>query len=90
MNHLNRTIDACRDAGLPVVDERDCTCGLWGRLVVVARAAGLEIIWPYDWRCPIHGLRDPDAPRQAARPRRRRSRSWAPREASATRKAGAR
>jgi hypothetical protein len=89
MNHLNRTIDACRDAGLAVVNERDCTCGLRGRLVVLARAGSLEVIWPYDRRCPTHGLRDPDAPRQAARPRRRRSRSWAAREASATRKAGA-
>ena len=86
---LNRTIDACRDAGLPVVDERDCTCRLRGRLVVLARAGGLEVIWPYDRRCPIHGLRDPDVPRRAARPRRRRSRSWAAREAWATRKAGA-
>ena len=89
MNRLNRTIDACRDAGLAVVNERDCTCGLRGRLVVLARAAGLEVIWPYDRRCPNHGLREPDAPRQAARPRRRRSRSWAAREASATRKADA-
>jgi hypothetical protein len=89
MNQLNRTIDACRDAGLAVVNERDCTCGLCGRLVVLARAAGLEVIWPYDRRCPTHGLRDPEAPRQAARPRRRRSRSWATRDASVTRKSGA-
>ena len=63
MNQLNRTIDACRDAGLPVIDEHDCTCRLRGRLVVVARAGGLEVIWPYDRRCPTHGLRDPDVPR---------------------------
>jgi hypothetical protein len=54
MTPHNRTIDACRGAGLPVVDEHDCTCGLDGRLVVVARAAGLDLIWPYDRRCPIH------------------------------------
>jgi len=90
MNHLNRTIDAGRDAGLPVVDECDCTCGLRGRLVVLARAAGLEVIWPYDRRCPIHGLRNPDVALPAARPRRRRSRSWAAREAWAMRNAGAR
>jgi hypothetical protein len=89
MNHVNRTIDACRDAGLAVVDEFDCTCKLGGRLVVVARAAGLEVIWPYHRRCPTHGLRDPGLARQAARPRPRRSRSWAARAASATRKAGA-
>jgi hypothetical protein len=89
MTHLNRTIDACRGAGLAVVDERDCTCGLRGRLVVLARAAGLEVIWPYDRRCPTHGLRDPNAPRQAPRPRRRRSGSRAARAASAARKAGA-
>ena len=89
MNQRNRTIGACRDAGLAVVNERDCTCGLRGRLVVLARAAGLEVIWPYDRRCPTHGLRDPDAPRQAAQPRRRRSRSWTAREAWTTRKAGA-
>jgi hypothetical protein len=62
MNHLDRTIDACRDAGLPVVNKRDCTCGLRGRLVVLARAAGLEVMWPYDRRCPTHGLRDPMHP----------------------------
>jgi len=83
MNQLNRTIDACRDAGLPVVNERDCTCGLRGRLIVLARAAGLEVIWSYDRRCLTHDLRDPDAARRAAPPRRRRSRSWAAREASA-------
>lgn len=89
MSHPNRTIDACRDARLAVVHERDCTCGLGGRLVVLVRASGLEVIWPYDRPCPIHTFRSPDVTRQAARPRRRRSRSWAAREASATRKAGA-
>jgi hypothetical protein len=54
-----RTIQACRRAGLPVVDDGDCTCGLRGRLVVmIARSGGLEVVWPYDRRCPIHGRRD--------------------------------
>jgi hypothetical protein len=55
MNHLNRTVDACRDAGLPIIDERDCTCGLRGRLVVLVGARGLRVVWPYDERCPVHG-----------------------------------
>ena len=45
-DQLNRTIDACRRAGLPVVDERDCTCGLRGRLVVLARPDGPESSGP--------------------------------------------
>jgi hypothetical protein len=88
MNQVHRTTDACRDAGLPVVDECDCTCGLRGQLVVVTRPGGLEVIWPYHQRCPIHAPRDPDVARQAARPRRRWSRLWAAGTALATRKAG--
>jgi hypothetical protein len=32
-DQLKRTIQACRRAGLPVIDEQDCTCSLRGRLV---------------------------------------------------------
>jgi hypothetical protein len=39
-----RAIEACRRAGLPVVNPGDCTCRLAGRLVVLARAAGLEVV----------------------------------------------
>lgn len=49
-----RTIDACRHAGLPVVDEEDCTCGLDRRLVVLAGPDGLRVLWPYDRPCPVH------------------------------------
>jgi len=52
---VSRTIAACRRAGLAVVDEGDCTCRLRGQLVVLARAGGLQVVWPYDQRCPIHG-----------------------------------
>jgi len=85
-----RAIDACRRAGLPVVCEADCTCELRGRLVVLARSDGLRVVWPYDGRCPIHGRRGREEPRRAARRRQRQSRSQAARDASATRKAGAR
>jgi hypothetical protein len=61
----NRAIEACRAAGLPVVDETDCTCSLRDRLVVVARSGGLQIVWPYDRRCPVHG---PPGPRGTAAP----------------------
>lgn len=53
-NQLNRTIEACRRAGLPVVEPADCTCTLRGRLVVIARAGGLRVVWPYEQRCAIH------------------------------------
>jgi hypothetical protein len=81
----NRAIEACRAAGLPVIDETDCTCRLRGRLVVVARSGGLQIVWPYDRRCPAHGRGDREGPW----PRQRRSRSQATR-AWAMPKAGAR
>lgn len=73
MNSPNRTIAACREAGVPVIDEHGCTCRLRGQLVVLARQGALEVIWPYDGRCPIHGPRD--VPRQAARGQRRRRRT---------------
>jgi len=49
-------IQACRDAGLPVIDRESCTCGLRGRLVVLAREDGLRVVCPYDQPCPVHGL----------------------------------
>lgn len=47
-------IDACRRAGLPVIQEQDCTCGLAGRLVVLASPDGLRVIWPYHRPCRVH------------------------------------
>jgi hypothetical protein len=85
-----RAIQACRRAGLPVVDEEDCTCALRGRLVVLASPDGLRVIWPYDGRCPVHGARDRQGPRRAGRPRRGRSGSQAARPAWAERQAGIR
>jgi hypothetical protein len=85
-----RAIEACRRAGLPVIDPHDCTCGLRGRLVVLARSAGgLEVLWPYNERCPIHGPRGHEPP-PTARLDRGRSRArtatgaWARREATTT------
>ena len=72
-----RAIQACREAGLPVIDPEDCTCGLSGRLVVLAGPDGLRIMWPYEQRCPIHGARDRDRPQPVTRARARRSRSQA-------------
>jgi hypothetical protein len=88
-DQLKRTIQACRRAGLPVIDEQDCTCNLRGQLVVVARAGGLQVMWPYERGCPIHGLEERDRPARTVRRRAGRSRSQAAREAWATRKAGA-
>ena len=88
-DQLNPAIQACRHAGLPVIDPQDCTCAVRGRLVVLARANGLEIVWPYDQRCPIHGPRDRGATAADATSRRR-SRSQAARETWARRKAGTR
>jgi hypothetical protein len=77
-----RAIEACWRAGLAVVDARDCTCGLRGRLVVVARSSGgLEILWPYAERCPIHRPRDHEQPPTA---RLNCGRSWAPAATSAS------
>ena len=87
-DRLKRTIQACRRAGLPVVDEQDCTCALRGRLVVIGGPGGLEVVWPYNRRCPVHAPRDREGPRRSRRPRESRSRSRAAREAWARRKAG--
>lgn len=83
-----RAIEACRRAGLPVIDEGDCTCQLAGRLVVVARADRLEVVWPYDRRCPIHGTQELRAPARTAQSPP--GRSQAARPAWTTREAGAR
>jgi hypothetical protein len=87
-DQLKRTIQACRRAGLPVIYEHDCTCNLRGQLVVLARPDGLQVMWPYEPRCPIHG-QERDRPARTVRRPLRRSRSQAAREAWATRKAGA-
>jgi hypothetical protein len=87
---VTRAIDACRRAGLPVIEAKQCTYGLRGRLVVLDGPDGLRILWPYDGRCPVHGPRDREAPRPTRRPRPNRSRSTATRHASAQRRAGAR
>jgi hypothetical protein len=86
----NRTIDACRRAGLPVLDEQQCTCGLRGRLVVLASPDGLRLLWPYDGRCLVHDPPDREAPRPAQRPRSSRSRSRAARLTLVERNAGIR
>jgi hypothetical protein len=54
LSQINRAIRACRDAGLPVIDERSCTCRLRGRLVVMRYAHGLRLMWPCSRPCPIH------------------------------------
>ena len=89
-DQLKRTIDACRRAGLPVIEAKQCTCGLRGRLVVLDGPDGLRVLWPYDGRCLVHGPRDREGPAPARRPRQGRSRSQAAREAWAERKAGTR
>jgi hypothetical protein len=76
-----RAIKACREAGFPVIDPEDCTCGLSGRLVVLAGPDGLRIVWPYHQRCPIHAARDREQPQPVTRARARRSRSQAPTDA---------
>jgi hypothetical protein len=38
LSQVNRAVNACHAAGIPVVGLHDCTCGLRGRLVVIARA----------------------------------------------------
>lgn len=52
-------VQACRDAGMIVVDPESCTCDLHGQLVVVNRPEGLQVLWPYDEPCPVHC---PEAP----------------------------
>ena len=65
VDDAKRAIRACQHAGLPIVNPGDCTCALRGRLVVEARPRGLRVVWPYEERCPIHGLAD-CAPSQPA------------------------
>ena len=72
-----RAIKACREAGVPVIDPEGCTCGLSGRLVVLAGPDGLRIVWPYEQRCPIHGARDRDRLQPVTRARAGRSPSQA-------------
>ena len=74
-DRVTRAIKACREAGFPVIDPEDCTCGLSGRLVVLAGPDGLRIVWPYEQRCPIHGARDRERPQPVTRLRAGRSRS---------------
>jgi hypothetical protein len=59
---VTRAIDACRRAGLPVIEAKQCTCGLRGRLVVLDGPDGLRVLGPYDGRCLVHGPRDREAP----------------------------
>jgi len=86
----NRTIDACRRAGVAVVEEKQCTCGLRGRLVVLVSPDGLRVLWPYDASCLVHRPGDREGPRPAGRPGSCRSRSQATRERWAEREAGIR
>jgi hypothetical protein len=87
---IRRAVDACRRAGLPVIAPTQCTCSLRGRLVVLASAHGLEVIWPYDRPCPIHGEQQHERPARSARRWPGRPRSQATRTGWAARKAGAR
>ncbi len=59
---VRRAIRACRSAGLPVIEPGDCSCGLSGHLVVLARPDGLRLLWPSEQRCPIHAPRRREAP----------------------------
>ena len=74
-HQTKRAIQACRAAGLPVIDPSDCTCGLDGRLVVLALPDGLRVVWPYDRRCPLHRPRRREGPQPAEHVRGGRSRS---------------
>jgi hypothetical protein len=75
-DRVTRAIKACRAAGFPVIDTEDCTCGLSGRLVVLAGPDGLRIVWPYEQRCPLHAARDRERP-PAGHPRSRPSLAFA-------------
>jgi hypothetical protein len=89
-DRLNATILACRRAGLPVIDEHDCTCQLAGRLVVLAGPHGLRILWPCDLICAVHGPRDRKRARPAGGTRQHRSPSRAASQVWPTRRVGAR
>lgn len=84
---IRRAVRVCRRAGLPVVDQHDCTCALRGRLVVLARAHGLELIWPYERTCPIHGSDNVARPQPGVRSRRRPARAQTVENSSADRQA---
>lgn len=87
-DQVRRAIQACRCAGLPVVNPDDCTCGLSGQLVVLTGPDGLRLVWPYEQRCPIHSPRDREGSQpvtgvRATRPRARAAGEvWAQRKAS--------
>jgi hypothetical protein len=85
---VKRAIEACRAAGLPVVESDECTCNLPGRLVVLAHAHGLQVVWPYDRRCPIHGVPEHERIAATVRSSRGRSRSHAAPETMPTRLRG--
>jgi len=78
---VNRAIQACRQAGLRVVEPGTCTCDLCGQLVVLARPDSLRVVWPYRQRCPIHDPRRRDGHRPGEGTRPYRSRSLPGREA---------
>lgn len=88
-DRISRAIQACRQAGLPVVDPDGCTCGLRGQLVVLARLDGLRVEWPYEKRCPLHTSQRRDADQPINHGRSDRPRSEAAREAWTRRKASA-
>lgn len=85
-----RAIDACHRAGLPVLNEDDCTCGLRGRLVVLATGDGLRILWPCYRQCPLHDPTDREGSPPTGRPRRGVSRSQATQPARAEQQVGVR
>jgi len=76
-DQVRRAIEACRNAGLPVIGPQDCTCGLSGRLVVLAGPDGLRVVWPYEQRCPIHDSRAREESQPVRGVRATRSRSQA-------------
>jgi hypothetical protein len=83
-----RAIRACQSAGLPNLEPDDCTCGLCGRLVVLDSPGGLQLVWPYHQRCPVHDPRDrepsqPTTPVAGAPSRlRAATRTWTQRKAN--------
>jgi hypothetical protein len=85
-----RAIEACRRAGVAIVEPAHCICSLHGRLIVLASAHRLEVIWPYDRPCPIHDDQQHERPVRSVRSRPGRPGSRATRAGWAARKAGAR
>lgn len=53
LRQVNRAVNACHAAGIPVVGLHDCTCPLHDQLVIFMRSGLLCIVWPCD-RCPVH------------------------------------